>query len=98
MTQGPGQPAPGVGEAMERLLGIPSPERVLVELQRLNNNIEIMAPDLQKLAKALDGLQGDDIRNLSAALNGVKVGDAIRVLNEFSGLARQIYDRLWGKT
>ena len=99
MTFGPpGQPSTPLSEAMEKWLGIPAPERVLAELQRLNNNMEIMAPDLHKLANALDKMQGDDIRNLSAALNGIKAGDILRTLNSFTSLMQQIYERLWGKS
>lgn len=94
----PGQPTPGLGEAMEKFLGIPAPGVVLTELQRLNNNIEIMAPDLHKLANALDKINSNDIRNLSASLNGINVGDAMRILNSFTTLMQQIYERLWGKT
>jgi len=80
---------------MERFLGIPAPGVVLAELQRLNNNMEIMAPDLHKLADALDKMQSDDIRNLSAALNSIKAGDILRTLNSFTSLMQQIYERLW---
>jgi len=99
MTMGqPGQPMPGLGEAMEKFLGIPAPGVMLAELQRLNNNMEIMAPDLHKLANALEKLQSDDMRNLSAALNSIKAGDFLRTLNGFTSLMQQIYEHLWGKS
>lgn len=92
-----GQP-PGLGEAMEKFLGIPAPGVMLAELQRLNNNMEIMHPDLHRLANALEKLQSDDMRNLSAALNSIKAGDFLRTLNSFTSLMQQIYERLWGKS
>lgn len=97
VTQPPGQGQPGLGKAFEQFTGFPSPEKVLYELQRLNNNMETLQPDLHRLATSLDGLRSNDIQNLTAALHGFKVGDMIRTLNEVNRLGRQIYDRLWGK-
>lgn len=88
---------PGMGKMFEDMTGWPSPDKVLYELQRLNNNMEMIQPDLHKLAATLDSIKADDIRNLSAALNKVNAGDAIRILNEFNRLGKQIYERLWGK-
>lgn len=93
-----GQRPPGLGEALDKFLGIPAPGVMLAELQRLNNNIEIMHPDLHRLANALEKLQSDDMRNLSAALNNIKAGDFLRTLNNFTSLMQQIYERLWGKS
>ena len=81
----------------EQLLGWPSPEKVLAELQRLNTNIEVIQPDLHKLANSLDALMGPDIRNLTAALNKINVGDLLRAINEFNTLGSQISKKLWGK-
>lgn len=99
MEQRPGSTSgqPGVSEMMERFLGLPSPEKVIGELQRLNNNLEILQPDIHKLSLALDGLDKNQIANLTAALNGVNVGNAMRILNEFNHLGKQVYERLWGK-
>jgi len=88
---------PGLGKMAEQLLGWPSPERILAELQRLNNNLELYQPDIQRLSRAMEGLSANDLRNLAAALNGVKVGDLLRIMNEFTHLGSQIYERLWGK-
>lgn len=95
-----GQQPPGtsqIAEAVGKMMGLPSPEKVLGELQRLNNNIEIIQPDIHKLAQSLEGLSGADIRNLSAALGNIKAGDLLRTLNEFTRLGSQIYEKLWGK-
>jgi len=94
--QTPGQGA-AVAEALGKMLGVPSPEKVLGELQRLNNNLEFLQPDIHLLAQAMQGLSGNDIRNLSAALSNIKSGDLLRMLNEFTNLGTQIYDKLWGK-
>jgi len=80
-----------------KMLGLPSPEKILNELQRLNNNIEMIQPDIHKLAKSMEGMSGADLRNLSAALGNLKAGDMMRMLNEFTHLGNQIYDKLWGK-
>jgi len=95
MEQRPG--AQQAAEAVGKMLGLPSPEKVLGELQRLNNNIEIIQPDIHLLAQALQGLSGADIRNLSATLGNIKAGDLMRLLNEFNLLSGQIYEKLWGK-
>lgn len=80
---------------MERFLGLPAPEKVLGELQRLNNNLEILQPDIHKLSTALDGRA--EISNLTAALNKVDVGNMLRIVGEFNHLGKQIYEKLWGK-
>ena len=99
MTMPPQQPpgASQVAEAFGKMMGLPSPEKVLGELQRLNNTIEIIQPDIHLLAQAFQGLSGADIRNLSAALGNIKAGDLMRLLNEFNLLSGQIYEKLWGK-
>ncbi len=94
------QQQPGTSPALEalgKMMGLPSPEKVLGELQRLNNNIEIIQPDIHRLAQSLEGISGADIRNLSAALGNIKAGDLMRLLNEFNTLSGQIYEKLWGK-
>ena len=86
-----------MAEALQKMMGLPSPEKVLAELQRLNNNIEMIQPDIHKLAKSMEGMSGADLRNLSAALGNLRAGDMMRILNEFTNLGNQIYDKLWGK-
>lgn len=76
---------------------MPSPEKLYGELLRLNNNMERLAPDLHTLAEATKGPMGTDIRALAAALNGAKIGDMMRMLEEFNRLGSQMYERLWGK-
>ena len=95
MTMPPG--TPGLGEMAERFLGWPSPEKVLAELQRLNNNMELIQPDLHKLATAFDGMSRGDLQNLSAALNKVDLGNVMRVLNDFNATSKMIYEKLWPK-
>ena len=99
MTMPGQQPGPGgqVPDAILKMLGVPSPEKVLGEMQRLNNNLEILQPDIHLLAQAMQGLSGNDIRNLSASLNNMKPGDMLRMLNEFNHLGSLIYEKLWGK-
>ena len=87
----------GFGRMAEQVFGWPSPEKVLQELQRLNNNMETMQPDIHRLAQSLEGISGNDIRNLSAALGNIHAGDLLRSFNQFNLLAEQIYEKLWGK-
>lgn len=37
-------------------MGIPSPDKLYVELQRLNNNIERFGPDIKQLAQVLQSV------------------------------------------
>ena len=99
MTMPPNQPPPGgpMAEYFGKMLGLPSPEKILGEMQRLNNNIEMIQPDIHSLAKSMEGMSGADLRNLSAALSNLKAGDMMRMLNEFTQLGNHIYDKLWGK-
>jgi len=81
---------PDMAEALGKMLGVPSPEKVLGEMQRLNHNLEMLQPDIHLLAQAMQSISGNDIRNLSAALSNMKAG-------EFINLGNQIYEKLWGK-
>jgi len=92
----PGQSSQ-VPESLLKMLGMPSPEKILGEMQRLNNNLEILQPDIHLLAQAMQGITVADIRNLTAAMSNMKPGDMLRMLNEFTNLGNQIYDKLWGK-
>ena len=70
---GGGPPAgatPGLGAVLEAFLHMPSPEKLLAELQRLNNNMEIVAPDLHKLVAALEGDKLADMINEVTRLGG----------------------------
>ncbi|KKM83107.1 hypothetical protein LCGC14_1312790 [marine sediment metagenome] len=95
MQQQPGSSP--VAEVLQKMMGFPSPEKVLGELQRLNNNIETIQPDIHRLAQSLEGISGADLRNLSAALGNINAGDLLRMLNEFTALGSQLYEKLWGK-
>lgn len=86
-----------VAETLGRMMGLPSPEKVLGELQRLNNNLELMQPDIHKLAVFLSGSGAHDLQNLTAALNQIKSGDLMRLLGDFNQLGKKIYEKLWGK-
>lgn len=85
------------GKLFEQMTGWPSPDKVMSELQRLNNNMEMIQPDLHRLAASLDGLHADEIRNLTAALNRINVGDILRTLNLTNQLMSDLYTKLWGK-
>ena len=86
-----------MAKALQSALGLPSPDKVMYELQRLNTNIEMIQPDIHRLAQSLEGITGPDIRNLTAALNQIRTGDLMRGLNEFNLLAKDLYEKLWGK-
>lgn len=82
------QGLPGQGplsELFEKATGMPSPDKLLAEIQRLNSNMEKMAPDLNKIATSIEGLSAQDIRGLTQVL--AKVTEAIQ----------QIYKRIWGR-
>lgn len=82
---------------LQSLGGLPDPGKIFSELQRLNYNIEQIQPQLTLLANSLERIDRNDIQNLTAAINKVNLGDIMRVLNEFTALFTQIYQKLWGK-
>ena len=90
--------APSLGQALEKMTGWPSPEKIYGELQRLNNNMEFLQPDIHKLANAFDGMSRGDLQNLTAALNKINLGDVMRVLNDFNHTNKLLYEKLWGKS
>jgi len=94
-AQQPG--ASQVAEYLGKIMGLPSPEKILGELQRLNNNLELLQPDLNKLAKFLDGGGQSELKNLTAALNKVDLVNMMRVIQDFNHTSNQIYEKLWGK-
>lgn len=42
-------------------LGIPSPDQLITEIQRLNNNLEEFGPSLKKLDTFLDGTSAKEL-------------------------------------
>ena len=68
-----GQPSEpnNLGGMVQQLMGLPSPDKVLAELQRLNTNMERLTPDIHKLSSSLDGLQSSDLRNLTVILQQI---------------------------
>lgn len=86
-----------VMKAIGQALGLPSPDKILFELQRLNNNIEMIQPDIHRLAQSLEGITGQDIGNLAIALGQISTGDLSKILNELNLLAKDFYGKLWGK-
>jgi len=82
---------------MDVISKLPSPDKVFTELQRLNNNLERMQPDLNKLAKAVDGLYVQDIRNLTLVLQSMRIPEMLLTLNQVSSTIKALYEQLWGK-
>jgi hypothetical protein len=84
-------------ELLKGLANLPAPEKVYYELQRFNNNMERIQPDLAKLAKSLEGVNPGDIRNLALALQGMKVSEMLLVMNDTNSTISKLYEKLWGK-
>jgi hypothetical protein len=76
-------PGPGLNDLWGALgkLGLPAPQDLLGELQRLNANLEHLAPDLNRLAaagpamaqlaQALQSWSPEDLRQLTQALQSM---------------------------
>ncbi len=92
---------PGGKSGLEQLLGglagLPSPDKLFAELQRLNNNLEKMQPDMAKIAKSVDGLYLQDIRNLTMTLQGMKISEMLLSLNQANSNISTLCNHLWGK-
>ena len=87
----PGAPGPqGWGEAFQQMMGLPSPDKIMAELQRLNQNLENLTPDLRKIAASIDGLSPSDVKALASALESAKFGELTQLLGK-------LYNRIWGK-
>lgn len=87
---GQGQGQKGLGKMFEEMTGFPSPEKIMVELQTLNQNIQKLAPDIHQIAASMDGLNASEIRNLIQVLKAANINEATKAL-------QQIYTRLWGR-
>ena len=77
-------------------MGFPPPQQLLGEVQRLNGNIERLAPDLHQLASA-----GGSITDLTAALQKLNVDDVRKLtvaLNTATDASRTLSTRLWPET
>jgi len=82
---------------MEFFSHLPSPEALFKELQRLNDNLERLQPDISKMANSLNNLNGQDIRNLTTTLQSMKISEMMLVANQLNGTMTKLYDQLWGK-
>ncbi len=71
---------------------LPSPDKLLHELQRLNDNMERLQPDLSKMAN----LNLSDIRNLASAIQGIDIPKMMLSLNEATSIMKGLYTKLWG--
>ncbi len=93
-----GQSAVQAGiELLGNLSKLPAPDKVFFELQRFNNNMEKIQPDLTRMAKALEGLNSADIRSLALTLQGMKVSEMLLVMNDLNSTIKSLYDKLWSK-
>ncbi len=59
-----GQNSGGLGELFKHFKGMPSPEKLLFELQRLNTNLENITPALNRLSS----LDTETLKNLNQTL------------------------------
>lgn len=84
-------------ELLKHFANLPAPEKVYFELQRFNNNMERIQPDLTKLTKSLEGVQPGDIGRLAMALQGMKVSEVLLVMNDTNSTITKLYEKLWGK-
>lgn len=89
----------GFGGIMGQM-GLPNPQAVLGELQRLNRNLEALmgrldtlervTPVLEKLSVSMDGIKAQDLRALATSLKEAKLPHAVRTLEA-------IYTKIWGR-
>lgn len=82
-------------DMLEKMLGWPSPEKILAELQRLNTNLEALQPNIHRLSTLAERMS--EVQNLSAALNRIDVGNIARLINEANFTIKAFYEKLWGK-
>lgn len=84
-------------ELLKGLANLPAPEKVYFELQRFNNNMERIQPDLSRMAKALEGLQSGDIRHLATVLQNMKVNEMLLAVGQLNDTGSKLYEKLWGR-
>lgn len=93
-----GAPPPGsLAEMFQRMTGWPSPDKLFAELQRLNNNMERLEPDLAKIAKSTDGLNPSEIRLLTQVLQGMNTSQMISTLKDVRDTIEKLIGKLWGR-
>lgn len=97
MAIDPRTPGAGLSDWFTQLARLPSPEKLFTELQRLNNNLEKMQPDMDKIAKAVDGLYLNDIRLLTQTLQGMKINEMLLALSQTNTNINRLTEHLWPK-
>lgn len=73
-------------------LGFVGPQEIVVELRRLNANLEALAPVLpaiEILAEAVKGLDTQNLQSILAALRSVD-------LSRLADILERYYRRIWG--
>ena len=86
-------PAGGILEGFLQQVGLPVPQEVFLELQRVNASLEKAMPDIHKLAESSGALS-----SLAAAMERFKPEDLrnlTKALQEASQTGEKLYKKLW---
>ena len=79
---------------MAQSLGLPSPLVIIQELQRLNNNLEAMQPDMHTIAQGTASIQS--LAQSMENFNPQEVNRLVSALDRASASGEQLYQQMWG--
>ena len=76
-------------------LGLPNPQQMVQELQRLNTNLEIMRPDLHTIAQSVGSIQA--LAESSKKFTPHDLNRLVQSLDRASATGENLYQQLWGR-
>lgn len=91
MSQNSGSPTM---DGLLGALGLPNPQAVVQELQRLNTSLEIMRPDIHAIAEGIGSIK--ELAQASKKFTPQDLNRLVTSLDRASTVGENIYTQMWG--